>query len=57
MVIACYTSIGLGTIFGGWRIIKLMGQKITKLRPVGGFCAQTVSATLFFATALGIPVS
>jgi PiT family inorganic phosphate transporter len=58
VVIACYTSIGLGTVFGGWRIIKLMGQKITKLRPVGGFCAQTGgAATLFFATALGIPVS
>ena len=58
VVIACYASIGLGTIFGGWRIIKLMGQKITKLRPVGGFCAQTGgAATLFFATALGIPVS
>ena len=58
VVIACYTAIGLGTVFGGWRIIKLMGQKITKLRPVGGFCAQTGgAATLFFATALGIPVS
>ena len=58
VIASCYTSIGLGTIFGGWRIIKLMGQKITKLRPVGGFCAQTGgAATLFFATALGIPVS
>ncbi|MRD71662.1 inorganic phosphate transporter [Rhodocyclus tenuis] len=58
VIIACYTSIGLGTAFGGWRIIKLMGQKITRLRPVGGFCAQTGgAATLFFATALGIPVS
>ncbi len=58
VVISCYTAIGLGTVFGGWRIIKLMGQKITKLRPVGGFCAQTGgAATLFFATALGIPVS
>ena len=58
VVVACYTAIGLGTIFGGWRVIKLMGQKITKLRPVGGFCAQTGgAATLFFATALGIPVS
>ena len=58
VVVACYTAIGLGTIFGGWRIIKLMGQKITKLRPVGGFSAQTGgAATLFFATALGIPVS
>ena len=58
VVVACYSAIGLGTIFGGWRIIKLMGQKITKLRPVGGVCAQTGgAATLFFATALGIPVS
>ncbi len=58
VVVSCYGAIGLGTVFGGWRIIKLMGQKITKLRPVGGFCAQTGgAATLFFATALGIPVS
>jgi PiT family inorganic phosphate transporter len=58
VVASCYAAIGLGTIFGGWRIIKLMGQKITKLKPVGGFCAQTGGAvTLFFATALGIPVS
>ena len=58
VVVSCYSAIGLGTVFGGWRIIKLMGQKITKLRPVGGFCAQTGGAiTLFFATALGIPVS
>jgi len=58
VVVSCYGAIGLGTVFGGWRIIKLMGQKITKLKPVGGFCAQTGgAATLFFATALGIPVS
>ena len=58
VIVSCYSSIGFGTVFGGWRIIKLMGQKITKLRPVGGFCAQTGgAATLFFATALGIPVS
>ncbi|MDR2112421.1 MAG: inorganic phosphate transporter [Candidatus Accumulibacter sp.] len=58
VIAACYTAIGLGTIFGGWRIIKLMGQKITKLKPVGGFCAQVGgAATLFFATAFGIPVS
>lgn len=58
VVISCYSAIGFGTAFGGWRIIKLMGQKITKLRPVGGFCAQTGgAATLFLATALGIPVS
>lgn len=58
VVASCYGAIGLGTMFGGWRIIRLMGQKITKLKPVGGFCAQTGGAvTLFFATALGIPVS
>jgi len=58
VVIACYVAIGMGTMFGGWRIVKTMGQKITKLRPVGGFCAETGGAiTLFLATALGIPVS
>jgi PiT family inorganic phosphate transporter len=58
VVASCYSAIGFGTVFGGWRIIKLMGQKITKLRPLGGFCAQTGGAvTLFMATALGIPVS
>jgi PiT family inorganic phosphate transporter len=54
----CYLAIGLGTLFGGWRIVKTMGQRITKLKPVGGFCAETGGAiTLFLATALGIPVS
>ena len=54
----CYIAIGLGTMFGGWRIVKTMGQSITKLKPVGGFCAETGGAiTLFLATALGIPVS
>jgi inorganic phosphate transporter, PiT family len=58
VVVSCYLAIGLGTMFGGWRIVKTMGQKITKLRPVGGFCAETGGAiTLFMATALGIPVS
>jgi PiT family inorganic phosphate transporter len=58
VVISCYAAIGLGTLFGGWRIVKTMGQKITKLKPVGGFCAETGGAiTLFMATALGIPVS
>ena len=58
VVIACYIAIGLGTAFGGWRIVKTMGQRITKLRPVGGFCAETGGATmLFLATGLGIPVS
>ena len=51
-------AISLGTLFGGWRIVKTMGQKITKLKPVGGFCAETGGAiTLFIATALGVPVS
>ena len=54
----CYMAIGLGTMFGGWRIVKTMGQRITKLKPVGGFCAETGgAATLFLASALGIPVS
>ncbi|MFM2055840.1 MAG: hypothetical protein RLY71_225 [Pseudomonadota bacterium] len=54
----CYAAIGLGTMFGGWRIVKTMGQKITKLKPVGGFCAETGGAmTLFIATAMGVPVS
>jgi len=58
VVIVCYIAIGFGTMFGGWRIVKTMGQKITKLKPVGGFCAETGGAlTLFLATALGIPVS
>jgi PiT family inorganic phosphate transporter len=54
----CYIAIGFGTMFGGWRIVRTMGQRITKLKPVGGFCAETGGAiTLFLATALGIPVS
>jgi inorganic phosphate transporter, PiT family len=55
---SCYIAIGLGTMFGGWRIVKTMGQRITKLKPVGGFCAETGGAiTLFLASAFGIPVS
>jgi PiT family inorganic phosphate transporter len=58
VIAVCYIAIGLGTLFGGWRIVKTMGQKITKLKPVGGFCAETGGAiTLFLATGLGIPVS
>jgi len=58
VVIACYVTIGLGTMFGGWRIVRTMGQRITKIRPVGGFCAElSGSVALFLATALGIPVS
>ncbi|MES2508570.1 MAG: inorganic phosphate transporter [Pseudomonadota bacterium] len=57
-IVSCYLAIAAGTMFGGWRIVKTMGQKITKLKPVGGFCAETGGAlTLFLATALGIPVS
>jgi PiT family inorganic phosphate transporter len=58
VIVSCYAAIGAGTMFGGWRIVKTMGQKITKLKPVGGFCAETGGAiTLFLATALGVPVS
>jgi len=57
-IVSCYLAIALGTMFGGWRIVKTMGQRITKLKPVGGFCAETGGAlTLFLATFLGIPVS
>jgi PiT family inorganic phosphate transporter len=58
VVLACHAAMGLGTLSGGWRIVKTMGMKITKLKPVGGFAAETAGAvTLFGATALGIPVS
>jgi PiT family inorganic phosphate transporter len=58
VIVSCYVAIAFGTMFGGWRIVKTMGQKITKLRPVGGFAAETGGAiTLFMASSLGIPVS
>ncbi|HEX2922308.1 MAG TPA: inorganic phosphate transporter [Bacteroidales bacterium] len=58
IVLSCHTAIALGTMFGGWRIVKTMGQKITKLKPFEGFCAETAGAlTLFGATHFGIPVS
>ncbi len=58
VIISCYVAIALGTFFGGWRIVKTMGQRITKLKPVHGFCAETGGAIMLFsATALGIPVS
>jgi PiT family inorganic phosphate transporter len=58
VIVSCYVAIAMGTLFGGWRIVKTMGQKITKLKPMGGFCAETGGAiTLFIATGLGIPVS
>ena len=58
VVLSCHAAMGLGTLFGGWRIVKTMGQKIVKLKPVDGFCAETGGAlTLFTTGALGIPVS
>lgn len=58
VVLSCHAAMGLGTLTGGWRIVRTMGMKITKLQPVGGFCAESAgAATLFMATSLGIPVS
>lgn len=58
IILAAHAAIALGTYFGGWRIVKTMGQKITKLKPVGGFCAETAGALTLFGTAVaGIPVS
>jgi len=58
IILAAHTAIALGTYFGGWRIVHTMGSRITKLKPVGGFCAETAGAITLFATALaGIPVS
>jgi PiT family inorganic phosphate transporter len=58
VVLACYATISLGIMFGGWRIVKTMGQKMAKLKPVDGFCAETSAAiTLITSTAFGIPVS
>src|SRR5262245_4930250 len=58
VILMCHAVIALGTLFGGWRIVKAMGQRITKLRPVGGFCAETSGALTLLGTAVwGIPVS
>ncbi|MBI5508241.1 MAG: inorganic phosphate transporter [Deltaproteobacteria bacterium] len=58
IILSCHAAMGIGTALGGWRIVRTMGMKITKLKPVGGFCAETGGAfTLFFATHLGVPVS
>ncbi len=58
IILACYAAMALGTLTGGWRIVKTMGQRITKLKPVGGFCAETGGAcSVLFATYLGVPVS
>jgi PiT family inorganic phosphate transporter len=58
VVLTCHLAMGLGTLSGGWRIVRTMGMRLTKLKPFGGFCAETGAATtLFLASALGIPVS
>jgi PiT family inorganic phosphate transporter len=58
VVLAAHAAMGLGTMAGGWRIVKTMGMRITKLRPVGGFCAETAGAITLIGTAIGgIPVS
>jgi len=58
VVLSCHASIALGTMFGGWRIVKTMGQRVAKLRPFDGFCAESAAATsIFLASGLGIPVS
>lgn len=58
IILSCHAAMAIGTALGGWRIVKTMGMKITKLRPVGGFCAETSGAvTLAMATFMGVPVS
>ena len=58
VVLSCQAAMGLGTLFGGWRIVHTMGSRITRLTPMQGFCAETGGAiTLFAATSLGVPVS
>jgi inorganic phosphate transporter, PiT family len=58
VVLSCHAAMGLGTMAGGWRIVRTMGMRLTRLRPVHGFCAETGgSISLFLATMLGIPVS
>ena len=58
IILSCQAAIALGTLFGGWRIVKTMGSRIARLQPIGGCCAETAGATLLVGTALcGIPVS
>ncbi|MBP1667118.1 MAG: Low-affinity inorganic phosphate transporter 1, partial [Bacteroidetes bacterium] len=58
VILSCQAAIAFGTLFGGWRIVKTMGQRITRIKPFEGFCAElSGSLTLFFATHFGIPVS
>jgi PiT family inorganic phosphate transporter len=58
IVLSCHGAMALGTLVGGWRIVRTMGSRITRLKPVQGFCAETAgAATLYLATSLGVPVS
>lgn len=58
VVLACQAVMALGTLLGGWRIVRTMGSRITRLKPMQGFCAETAGAvTLYLATSLGVPVS
>jgi PiT family inorganic phosphate transporter len=58
IVLSCHSAIALGTMFGGWRIVRTMGTKLTRLQPMGGVCAESAAAgSLFFASFSGIPVS
>ncbi len=58
VILSCQSAMGLGTLSGGWRIVATMGMRLTKLKPLGGFCAETAAAgALFLASALGVPVS
>jgi len=58
IILLCQAAIALGTMFGGWRIVKTMGSGITRLQPVGGFCAETAAATtIAIATFGGVPIS
>jgi phosphate/sulfate permease len=58
IVLSCHVAMALGTLIGGWRIVRTMGSRITRLKPVQGFCAETAgAATLYLTTSLGVPVS
>jgi PiT family inorganic phosphate transporter len=58
IILSCHAAMALGTLLGGWRIVRTMGMRITKLKPIGGFSAETAGATMLIGTALwGIPVS
>jgi len=58
VIISCYSVMGLGTLAGGWKVVKTMGDKVTKLKPVGGFCAETgAGLCILICSRFGIPVS